>query len=440
MPIDTTPIRVPLNLVPQRAQALVSPEQPESRRLIVAKAALPFPAEELVICLAYLVGDASERVVSQAIKGLRSMPKGIFSSSALSKLPPSVLDTLVRYIEDTDVLMRLVINDFTPSQSLAYLASTTGNQGVLEAIGHNQNRMATTPDLVEAIFFNPNTPMTIAQGVIEFAVRQRLPISHFPGYRQMVENILGKEFIVEPIEPLPEQDDLDLEETLSLPSDMESDDEPGQSDDFLEEDTDSFDVGDEDEVTDEFDNLDDFDEDTFTNESTKANDEQLSALSDQLLELDGEEEEEEEELEEAVDQGPLGKSIYAKISEMAVSERIRLALTGNHTVRQILVADHYSNVALSVLANPGLTMKEVARYAQDKTLADDVVRRIAKNRRWIQAYSVKLGLCYNPKTPLPLAMSFLKYLTKRDLKSVALSREVSRPVAKMAKQHLSKQK
>ncbi len=438
MAIDTTPVAINLDAIPERVRPLVDAKStPAERRMIVARAALPMPPEQLVPCLAWLTRDPDEVVRGQARASLENLPPGTLDSIvAAQDVDGGVLDALGRAFTDIRVLGRIAVNRSTPAQTLNHIARTTEKTVLLEMLGRNQDRIATQPDLVEALYFNPNTPMRIAQSVFEFAVRQGLPIQHIPGYKEIVEGLLGKDFktaapAAAPVEE-PAPVEAAFEEELTAP---EAESPLGAVDDF-------------DSALDEFGDLDDEDdeeedlEDAFLRRLAQgegfdeSDDEEGLSEFDLLLRAAAEKGEEGEEEEE---DGPMGKSLHAEIEEMDVPERIRMALVGNGNARALLIQDRLKMVSLSVLDNPGLTIKEIALHAQNRALPDEIIRKIGMNREWVRHYAVKLALIQNPKTAPAQAMNFLKFMRKGDLKTLSRSKDIPGLVMKMAKVQLSKQ-
>jgi hypothetical protein len=80
----------------------------------------------------------------------------------------------------------------------------------------------------------------------------------------------------------------------------------------------------------------------------------------------------------------------------------------------------------------------VEAYARMANLAEDVLRVIATNRAWVKNYNVVSALARNPKTPTALAMGFLQRLNERDLKMIAIDRNVSEPVRLAARKFVAK--
>ncbi len=134
----------------------------------------------------------------------------------------------------------------------------------------------------------------------------------------------------------------------------------------------------------------------------------------------------------------INRSLQARIGSMSVAQKVRLALVGDATARKLLVRDPKKMVASAVLKSPRLTEGEVRNFATNKSLGDEIIKEIARNKKWTRDYAVRKALIMNPKTPLSIAMTLLRTLSLRDIGVVSKSREVTGAVARLAKSHIEK--
>jgi hypothetical protein len=116
------------------------------------------------------------------------------------------------------------------------------------------------------------------------------------------------------------------------------------------------------------------------------------------------------------------------LSLLPVIDRMKLAMRGTREQRSQLIRDSNKLVAVAVLSSPKLNDAEIEGFARMANLSEDVLRIIATNRGWTKNYNVIVALTRNPKTPTALAMGFLQRLNERDLKMVAMDRNVGEPV------------
>jgi hypothetical protein len=116
------------------------------------------------------------------------------------------------------------------------------------------------------------------------------------------------------------------------------------------------------------------------------------------------------------------------LSSLSIMERMKLATRGTREQRSVLVRDPNRLVAAAVLSSPKLTDSEVEQFAKMANVAEDVLRVIGTNRGWTKNYGVVAGLVRNPKTPLAISMNLLQRINDKDVKLLALDRNVPEPL------------
>lgn len=127
------------------------------------------------------------------------------------------------------------------------------------------------------------------------------------------------------------------------------------------------------------------------------------------------------------------ESLYQRLLNMAVNEKIRLATLGNKEARNLLIKDPNRLVIHSVLSSPKLTEDEIVSFAGNKNLSKDVANLIANKKEFLKNYAVKVALVNNPKTAVPTAIKLMPYLMEKDVRNVAKSRGVSSVVVAAAR-------
>ncbi len=125
--------------------------------------------------------------------------------------------------------------------------------------------------------------------------------------------------------------------------------------------------------------------------------------------------------------------LQAKLQRLDVGERAKCARSGDQETRMILIRDSNKLVAMGVLQNPKLTLHEVEMFAASRNVNEEILREIAGNKDWIKSYSVVLALVNNPKTPVPMSLTFLPKLFTRDLRFVAKNKGVPEIIRTTAK-------
>lgn len=108
---------------------------------------------------------------------------------------------------------------------------------------------------------------------------------------------------------------------------------------------------------------------------------------------------------------------------MAGSEdqKIGLAMTAGVDEIERLLHDPSPKVIRALLGNRNLREEDVLTIAQRKNLPPDILETIAKNKVWAESYPVRLALAGNPKTPLSISLSIVRYLRLFDIAEMSRS-------------------
>lgn len=125
-------------------------------------------------------------------------------------------------------------------------------------------------------------------------------------------------------------------------------------------------------------------------------------------------------------------STAGRIALLNIAQRVRLAMLGSRGDRQVLIKDSNKIVMRAVIRSPAVSDTEAMMYAGIKSLPEEVVGFIARNKKWIRHYQMKKLLIYNPKTPIGDSIRFLNFMRPGDLKAIGMSRSLPGPVAKAA--------
>jgi hypothetical protein len=114
-----------------------------------------------------------------------------------------------------------------------------------------------------------------------------------------------------------------------------------------------------------------------------------------------------------------------RILGMDLSEKIRLALTGDKETRNLLAREQNKLILSYLLQNPRITETEILGIAKGKSLPEEILLMITKKREWMKKYPIRLAVTQNPKTPLTVAMKMLSSIRDTDLRKIGRSRDVS---------------
>ncbi len=129
-----------------------------------------------------------------------------------------------------------------------------------------------------------------------------------------------------------------------------------------------------------------------------------------------------------------GLSAFGKILNMNIKEKIVCGLKGSREDRAILINSRNRLVLRGVLASPKISDIEVERFANSRSVSDEVIRIICQNNKWLRQYPVVLALACNPKTPVKIAIRQLPKLSQRDVTKLAKDRNAKPIVRRRAKE------
>jgi hypothetical protein len=125
-------------------------------------------------------------------------------------------------------------------------------------------------------------------------------------------------------------------------------------------------------------------------------------------------------------------SAVQKIYRLNTAEKLITALKGSREERSILIRDPNRLVATAVLGSPRITEAEIESISGMKNVSDQILREIGNHREWTKRYTVLNNLVRNPRTPIGIALSMVPRLNPRDIKGIAVDRNVPEPVRKQA--------
>jgi hypothetical protein len=150
------------------------------------------------------------------------------------------------------------------------------------------------------------------------------------------------------------------------------------------------------------------------------------------------EDEEDSTDEEELEESDLSK--YQQLQEMAVADKIKMALTGDKEWRTLLIRESNKQVNTAVLKNPRISEGEVLTVAKNRSSSDELIRIILLNRDWVKLYEMKKALVVHPRTPLQTAMRYMTFLSEKDIRELAKSREVGQAIVNNARRMLMTKK
>jgi hypothetical protein len=134
------------------------------------------------------------------------------------------------------------------------------------------------------------------------------------------------------------------------------------------------------------------------------------------------------------------QNLFQKVQSLTVGERLQLAMKGGREIRGILVKDTNKEVMLSVLQNQKITESEIELIARSRSVPEEALRTISKNREWLRNYSINFALVTNPKTPPGIAITLICSLKLNDLVLLEKNKNVTELVRSASKRLVSARK
>jgi len=129
-------------------------------------------------------------------------------------------------------------------------------------------------------------------------------------------------------------------------------------------------------------------------------------------------------------------SKYKVAMIMGISEKIKMALSGDKEWRSILIKDSNKLVSGSVIKNPRITDGEILTILKVGVQNDEIIRLICANKEWTKNYMIRKALIDCPKTPLPNSLRYLASLNEKDIAGYAKSKNISSVLSTQAKRLL----
>jgi hypothetical protein len=408
--------------IPAPFRKSVAPSAPRTAKIAVAKGLIPCTAD-VQLALLYVLAVDKDRVVAKAARAtMKDMPVPQVLSGISQSTFPKVLEFIAQFRPDSELDARLLQLRSTPDRAAELVAARAGKD-LCEALVRNQERLLMTPSVFVHLHANPNCDEEALQNAESF-LRMHNSLPKTSARRPFETEKEAKEAAQEaapvaqnkpagnPLDDLFDDDPMPSE-ARDEPQEVEPAPAPVQP-----------------EIVPEIPAAPEPDLDMFNLDAVKTDSTDLGAFSfnfdddmeDFSWDLTREPEGEEAAAEQKEEEVKL--SLEQKLREMSVGKKIKLAYMGNQEARKILVRDPNKIVAAAVVKSGRLTPNEVASFAGNKNLHDEVVRLIAQNKEFVRKYPVQVALVNNPKCPVPLALKLMQNLQKRDLQSLANNKNV----------------
>jgi hypothetical protein len=369
-------------------ERILSGEVPENVKRAAARGALPIPREDLVELWILLRSDEDDDVRLACKESLAEVPE----SEWMEILPvhdfdPRVFDFAVKVLgKNPNVLQAVLRNRQVPLESLEWLAQNSVGAPI-DLMLDNQVRLIGSPSIVVSMLANPNLNRTQVRRLFDLSEQFFRDHPEIPSLLELrfglTLGIAGGEFRPDThVEKAEEavQERLDKETAAEL---------QGDSDAALRE--------------------------ALEAEEGALDDIPLEALSEEPLSS--------EEFQ----------SLYQRILQMGVPQKISLALKGNKEARGLLIRDSNKIVQMAVLDSPKITDSEIEGIAKMRNISDELIRKMARNQDWLKRYSILKALVLNPKTPPGVSIRMVSSLLDLDMKLLMKDKGVSEIIRREAR-------
>ena len=386
---------------------------PTSAKLQAARALLPMGTTDLASLLFYLASDEDVRIRTAARRSLTTLPRNLLAPLLSEPISPKILHWFAhRSLPEARLYEVIALNRAVHDETILHLAGTRTEELLLNIIADNQERLLRSEDIVRALLKNEAIPLATSERVRAF-VEMTLN-------RPIEEVLRAKDDL--PPEPL-EEDLLDTPTTDAVPEAVEPPPETVVPAEAMIEAFDKAEFEDEDiEMEPDPELFAELERTINLNELAR----EVFAADDQFANeflIDPEQDFNEKER----------RSFAYRVRRLNEVDKMRLGMKGNMEARQILMKSPNKMVQEAVLKNPRITIEEVLKLSKDKTAREEIIRVVTSNRDWTKNYQVVHTLCWNPKTPMTIALKFLTRLNARDLQQIAKSKQVPGMVSVQAK-------
>ena len=381
--------------IPEQHVQAIGPNSTAQMRMVAAKGLLPLsPGAMIAVCFV-LQGDPNKKIRQQAMDTASSIPIEKLLPTVSMNSHPKVLEFLVECRKAEPALLERVLGVRVANDRTVRLIASNADVNVLEQLVRNQERLLIDPDIF--LVMNENSNLTENQ-------------------RGRVESFLRLHKCL----PEAEQPEAPIQIALDDAAKLEAEIEaalmgaPSPS---------TFDPG-------KGASLEMFDLDEVEGSSAGIGEFEFSLAENDIDFGWSLMNEEAKTAEEQSEEGYI--SVEQKIALLTVGQKIKLAYSGNAQVRKVLLRDANKMVAGSVVKSGRMNDSEILSAAGNRNLPAEIIGEIARNKESIRRYPVKVALVNNSKTPVPIAMSFIKELHKSDLKMLLTNKNVPAVVSTAA--------
>jgi len=382
--------------IPKELRGNVGPDAPQPVRAAMARGLIPTTADVQLALWYILAGDADPEVAAAARDAVLATPAERMANAINMRTHPKVLEFIAELRTDPVLDDRIGMHKLANDRTARMVARRAGKD-LCEKLALNHERLVMTPLIYVDLHANPSCherELLKAEGFLRME-------GQFPAVPPVRPFLAAAAPAA--AEPTTAEMDLDAEILAAIAGD--------QSPALLAAQQSSLDMFEIDDVKVDlgsfrFDFQDETDALSWILTADRAEGDHVSV--DELRSMEG------------------------LIRDMSPGQKIKLAYLGNQESRGILIRDSNKLVSAAVVKSGRMSDGEGLAAANNRNLADDVIREVAGNREWARKYPFQVALVNNPKCPVSTAMSFIRTLNKRDLQALTRNRNVASAVNQAA--------
>jgi len=378
-----------INKLPESLKKLLNPQTPTGLKMLAIKGTVPLKPVEYLIFLYQMQFDGNEELRSLAEKAFAELPPKILIPAVSQNLPPEVFQKIATvHRSNNAVIEKLITNNAVSDETIEMIAGYV-DEKMLDIIARNQVRILRYPKIIKAIVENPNATASQKSMVVEFAIKSKIDLSKID---IDVNTGVSEQERCSEISPVSEVqkagEAVEAKEVLTAPVE-------GSVAGTTQHETDSA-----------------------------SRREELIKKYNIPREFYDESVPLPEEME---------KKLVEELETMSEDKQMAIVEVGRHRIKQLMVRSPIASVAIAVVKHPDITPDDIYKIAQDRAAHTEAIKAICTNRDYIRVYNIKLKLALNPKTPVPMAMAFVRSLRLSDLKNIAKNNSVSKILQNTAK-------
>lgn len=165
---------------------------PGPGRTMAARGMLPLPRPAELATVLFQLAVSDPAVASAAQATADGMPEKVLAGALTDPdIEPVVLDWLAPRARKVPALFEaLVLNPRVADETIVSLAAD-GNAREVDLIADNEQRMLRCPDLIAAMYANPQARMSTVDRAVELAVRNDVKVSGISAWEELVRVIGG---------------------------------------------------------------------------------------------------------------------------------------------------------------------------------------------------------------------------------------------------------